>query len=75
VLCGICSYVHDNAGLCGPLVSVGSVGTSYSYFGTSGTNLGNDCPTTSPTASPTMADPSVDSDGRNGIMRAALAGE
>ena len=63
----LCSYVHTNAGLCGPLVSVGSVGTNYNCYlngnsngcdGIHGTNLGNDCPTSSPTtASPTSALP------------------
>jgi hypothetical protein len=48
----VCSYVHTNAGLCGPLVSVGSVGTSYTN-GIGGTNLGNDCPTSAPTSAPT----------------------
>jgi hypothetical protein len=54
------SYVHDNVGLCGPLVSVGDVGTLYNCDedidgngcdsdGITGTNLGNACPTTSPT--------------------------
>jgi hypothetical protein len=59
----VCSYVQDNPGLCGPLVSVGIVGTSYSG-GIGGTNLGTACP-----------DPSIDSDNRNGIMRAAMAGD
>jgi hypothetical protein len=36
------SAVHTNAEMCGPLVSVGSVGTSYT-LGTSGTNLGTAC--------------------------------
>jgi hypothetical protein len=35
--------VHTNAGLCGDLVSVGTVGTSYS---TTGTALGTACPCT-----------------------------
>jgi hypothetical protein len=34
--------VNDNAGLCGDLVSVGSVGTNYNG-GIVGTNLGNPC--------------------------------
>jgi hypothetical protein len=38
----IFSTVHTNAGLCGPLVSVGSVGTSYTD-GLGGTNLGTAC--------------------------------
>jgi hypothetical protein len=38
------SAVHHNAGLCGPLVSVGSVGTSYTNDGIVGTNLTNACP-------------------------------
>jgi hypothetical protein len=46
------SYVHNNAGLCGPLVSVGTVGTNYNCFwnnnvngcdGVQGTNLGTAC--------------------------------
>jgi len=40
----------DNAGLCGDVLSVGTVGTSYD---TSGTALGTACPTVSPTGSPT----------------------
>ena len=44
--------MYNNAGLCGPLVSVGSVGTSYTE-GIGGTNLGNTCPTIAPTSSPT----------------------
>jgi hypothetical protein len=36
------SHVHTNAGLCGALVSVGSVGTSYTG-GISGTALGTAC--------------------------------
>ena len=66
-MCDVCVCVYDvadgctgwyrwldgNAGLCGAVVSVGTVGTSYN---TDGTNLGNDCPTTSPTTSaPTVA--------------------
>ena len=48
----LCSWVHTNAGLCGPLVSVGFVGTSYTCWdendydycdGFQGTNLGNAC--------------------------------
>jgi hypothetical protein len=54
---GISSYVYNTAGLCGPLVSVGSLGTNYNY-GVVGTNLGNDCPTDAPTpAPPTTASP------------------
>jgi hypothetical protein len=44
--------VYNNAGLCGDLVSVGTVGTSYSCYqcdGLGGTALGTACPTTSPT--------------------------
>jgi hypothetical protein len=57
----VCSYVHTNAGLCGPLVSMGSVGTNYNCWannnpygcdGTQGTNLGTDCPTQTPTGDP-----------------------
>ena len=36
------SHVHTNAGLCGALVSVGTVGTSYTG-GISGTALGTAC--------------------------------
>jgi len=70
----ICSQVHTNVGLCGPLVSVGSVGTNYHCWannnahgcdGLGGTNLGNACP---------LTDSSVDSNNRNGIMRAAISG-
>jgi len=39
----------NNAGLCGDLVSVGSVSTAYS---TGGTNLGNCCPCTCPPPPP-----------------------
>ena len=51
-------YVANNAGLCGDLVSIGYVGTSYNCFangnfngcdGLQGTNLGNACASTSPT--------------------------
>ena len=48
------SEMYTNAGLCGPLVSVGSVGTSYTG-GIGGTNLGNDCPTLSPSSAPSEA--------------------
>jgi len=70
----MCSFVYNNAGLCGPLVSVGSVGTNYNCYanydyngcdGLGGTNLGNACP---------LTDSSVDSNNRNGIMRAAISG-
>ena len=47
----ISSNVYNNAELCGPLVSVGTVGTSYTI---GGTNLGNVCPTTAPTSAPTV---------------------
>jgi len=40
-------WLNDNAGLCGDVVSVGTVTTSYD---TSGTALGTACPTASPTA-------------------------
>ena len=40
--------MDNNAGLCGDLVSVGSVGTSYTN-GIGGTALGTACPTVSPT--------------------------
>jgi len=48
-------YPNNNAGLCGPLVSMGFVGTSYLR---GGTNLGNACPgsllpSPSPTSTPT----------------------
>ena len=46
--------VLNNQGLCGPLVSVGSVGTNFEA-GIGNTNLGNDCPTDAPTASPTAS--------------------
>jgi hypothetical protein len=46
--------VWNNAGLCGPLVSVGNVGTSYDS-GTYGTNLGTDCITAAPTSGPTSS--------------------
>jgi len=46
--------LFNNAGLCGPVVSMGTVGTSY-YNGVEGTNLGNDCPTIAPSASPTSS--------------------
>ena len=53
----ISSSVYNNAELCGPLVSVGSVGTSYSG-GIGDTNLGNVCPTESPTTvAPTSSKP------------------
>jgi hypothetical protein len=101
----LCSYVYNNAGLCGPLVSVGTVGTSYSCghldrspgCGIGGTNLGTACPSPPPSPAPPPPppppcpppsppppsppppaesdDPSVDSDKRNGIMRAAMAGD
>ena len=47
--------MYNNAGLCGDLVSIGYVGTLYSG-GIGGTNLGNACPSTSPTAAPTEAE-------------------
>jgi hypothetical protein len=46
--------VFNNAGLCGDLVSVGSVGTSYSG-GISGTALGTACPSPPPPPSPPYA--------------------
>jgi len=124
--------VYNNTGLCGDLVSVGSVGTNYhcedsdgnSCDGLGNTNLGCACatgcpseaptvtteaptvtteaptvtteaptitteaptgttetptvtteaPTGTTTVSPTLTDPSLDADGRNGIMRAAMSG-
>ena len=36
-------YVYSNAGLCGDLVSVGTVGTSYAPYGIRGTALGTAC--------------------------------
>ena len=53
--------MFNNTGLCGPLVSIGSVGTTYGLLsnghGTTYTNLGdnpeNACPTIAPTSSPT----------------------
>jgi hypothetical protein len=43
-----CRYLSDNEGLCGPLVDVGILGTTYTGSGgggpLDGTNLGNDCP-------------------------------
>ena len=59
----MCCWGHrnlkDNAGLCGDVVSVGTVTTSYD---TSGTALGTACPTVSPTAtrSPTSNKPCCD---------------
>ena len=53
-------YLYNNAGLCGDLVSTGSVGTSYNI---DGTNLGNPCPTAptaAPTAAPTSSKPCCD---------------
>jgi hypothetical protein len=35
--------VYNNAGLCGALVSVGTVGTSYAPYGIRGTALGTAC--------------------------------
>jgi len=52
-------HLFNNTGLCGPLVSIGSVGTTYDVgllrqgHGTTGTNLENACPTIAPTSSPT----------------------
>jgi hypothetical protein len=56
----MCSYVYNNAELCGPLVSVGSVGTNYNCAsggtspgcGIGGTNLGNACPSRPPPSPP-----------------------
>jgi len=50
--------LYTNAGLCGyRLVSAGpSVGTSYTG-GIGGTNLGNDCPTSSPTETTSARSP------------------
>jgi hypothetical protein len=61
----MCSYVHTNAGLCGPLVSVGNVGTDYHCWlghnrgcpGIGGTNLDTACPSTAPTSAPTATPP------------------
>jgi len=50
-------YVQNNTGLCGPLVSVGTLGTSYNE-GTIGTNLGNTCPPPSPPSPPPPPPPS-----------------
>jgi hypothetical protein len=43
--------VYNSAGLCGDLVSVGTVGTSY-YFGIGGTALGTACPSPPPSPPP-----------------------
>ena len=64
-LCRWSSYVHTNAGLCGDLVSVGSVGTNYNCYasgsfngcsGVSGTDLWNACPSPSPPLAATLED-------------------
>jgi hypothetical protein len=52
----MCRWLYNNEGLCGDLVSVGSVGTSYSCVvgdvspdcGIAGTNLGTTCPSPPP---------------------------
>jgi hypothetical protein len=41
----VCSYIYDNAGLCGTVVPLSSGRT----FSTTGTALGSGCPTFSPT--------------------------
>ena len=60
------SFVHDNVGLCGDLVSVGSEGTNYSCHvdsdgvecdGLRNTDLGNACQSLSPTDSPSTSAP------------------
>jgi len=55
-------YVHNNDGLCGNLVSVGTVTTNYNTVApattpTYATNLGNICPTASPTTSSPTSSP------------------
>jgi hypothetical protein len=51
------SYVYSNEGLCGDLVSVGTVGTNY-VNGINGTNLGNCCPDDCPSPPPPSPPPS-----------------
>ena len=59
-----CSYIFANAGLCGPVVYKYTGYNTYSCYGDMcahgvyvGTNLGNDCPTASPTSAPTTVSP------------------
>jgi len=72
------SNVDTNAGLCGPLVSVGSVGTSYTlgyYNGIGGTNLGNCCPgTCSPPPSSPPSPPSPPPSSNMGVVAGGAAG-
>jgi len=49
--------VTGNAYLCGDIVSVGYLGTSYNF---GATNLGTACPTSEPTAAPAPAPPSAE---------------
>ena len=68
--------MHTNAGLCGDLVSVGSVGTSYGG-GIDGTNLGNCCggicsPPPSPPPSPPSPPPPSPPPGAAGLLQPAL---